>query len=156
MPEPGEAAKAQTLTCYLVVKDGRRALDFYTRAFGARELFRLTEPGGKIGHAEMTLGASVFMLAEEYPDFGALSPVSVGGSPVKFNIAVPDADVAVKRAVEAGATVLRPVTNEFYGYRSGAVMDPFGYTWFLAQHVEDVSPEEMQRRFEEVLTRAAR
>src|SRR5687768_12245888 len=154
MPEPGGAAKAQTLTCYLVVKDGRRALDFYARAFGARELFRLTEPRGKIGHAEMAVGESTFMLAEEYPDFGALSPVTIGGSPVKFNIAVPDADAAVKCAVDAGATVLRPVTNEFYGHRTGAVMDPFGYTWFLAQHVEDVSPEEMQRRFEQVLTGA--
>ncbi len=152
MPETGGAAKAQTMTCYLVVKDGRRALDFYARAFGARELFRLTEPGGKIGHAEMALGESTFMLAEEYPDFGALSPVSIGGSPVKFNVAVADADLAMKRAVDAGATVLRPVTNEFYGNRSGAVVDPFGYTWFVAQHVEDVSPQEMQRRFERALT----
>ena len=147
MTDPAAAAKAQTLTCYLVVKDGRRAMDFYSRAFGARELFRLTEPSGKIGHAEMILGESVFMLAEEYPDFGALSPVTIGGSPVKFNVAVPDADAAVQRAIEAGATELRPVKNEFYGHRTGAVMDPFGYTWFLAQHVEDVSPEEMQRRF---------
>jgi PhnB protein len=152
MPETGGAAKAQTMTCYLVVKDGRRALDFYARAFGARELFRLTEPGGKIGHAEMALGESTFMLAEEYPDFGALSPVSIGGSPVKFNVAVADADLALKRAVDAGATVLRPVTNEFYGSRTGAVVDPFGYTWFVAQQVEDVSPEEMQRRFERALT----
>jgi len=145
---PAAATTRQSLMCYLVVKDAARAIAFYERAFGAKELFRLTEPGGKVGHAEMTLGNSQFMLADEYPDFGALSPVSVGGSPVKMNIAVTDAKAALERATGAGATVLRPLTNEFYGDLTCAVVDPFGYTWFLAQQVEEVSPQEMQRRFE--------
>lgn len=155
MPEPGRAAKiSQTLTCHLVVKGAARAIDFYARAFGAVELFRLTEPGGKVGHAELRIGDSCLMLADEYPDFGAFSPVSIGGSPVKMHIAVADADAALQRAVDAGATVLRPVSNEFYGDRTCAVADPFGFSWFLAQRIEEVSPQEMQRRFTAMLQQA--
>jgi len=142
----------RTLNCYLVVRDGARAIDFYVRAFGARERFRLVEPSGKIGHAEIEVGDSVFMLADEYPDFGALSPGTIGGCPVKFLIYVDDADVAMKRAVMAGATEVRAVKDEFYGDRIGMVMDPFGYSWSLAARVEEVTPAEMQKRFTAVLS----
>lgn len=156
MPEPSTETQArQTATVYLVVKGASRAIEFYQQAFGASELFRLTEPGGKVGHAELRIGNSIFMLADEYPDFGALSPTTIGGSPAKMHLYVDNADVAVKRAVDAGATLLRPVTDEFYGDRGGMVADPFGFSWFLAQHIEDVSPKEMQRRFEVALKEGA-
>lgn len=152
MPDPGSKTQPrQTATVYLVVKGASGAIEFYQRAFGANELFRLTEPGGKVGHAELRIGNSTFMLADEYPDFGALSPTTIGGSPAKMHLYVDNADAAVKRAVDAGATLLRPVTDEFYGDRGGMVADPFGFSWFLAQHVEDVAPKEMQRRFEVAL-----
>jgi PhnB protein len=139
--------ESQTLTAYLTVKDAAKAIEFYQNAFGAAELFRLTEPGGKIGHAEVAVGNSVFMLSDEYPDFGALSPQTIGASPVKLHLAVPDADAAVERALNAGATLVRPVVDEFYGERTGMVADPFGYHWFIAAPKEVVSPEEMQRRW---------
>lgn len=132
---------------YLIVKEAAAAIEFYTRAFGAVELFRLTEPSGKIGHAELRFGETVVMLADEYPDFGALAPPSVGGSPVKMHLAVADADACFARAKAEGAVELRPLTNEFYGERSGLLVDPYGHSWFVSQHIEDVSPEEMQRRF---------
>lgn len=141
MPDP------KSVMVYLIVKNARSAIDFYQRAFGAVELFRLTEPSGKIGHAELRFGATVVMVADEYPDFGALAPPSIGGSPVKLHLAVDDADASFARAKAAGAVELRPLTNEFYGERSGLLVDPFGHSWFVSQHVEDVSPEEMQRRF---------
>jgi PhnB protein len=141
----------RTLNCHLVVREGLRALDFYIRAFGAREKFRLVEPSGKLGHAELEIGDSVFMLADEYPDFGALSPATIGGCPVKFQIYVDDAGAAMKRAVDAGATEVRAVKDEFYGDRVGMVADPFGYSWSFAQRIEEVSVEEMQKRFAAVL-----
>lgn len=136
-----------TPTAYLCVKDAARAIQFYAEAFGAREAFRLTGPTGKIGHAELAIGNSLIMLADEHPDFGALSPVSIGGSPVKFHLSVADADVAVEKAVKAGATLVRAVKDEFYGERTGMVADPFGYSWFLAATIEEVTPQEMQRRW---------
>ena len=139
----------QTVTPYLIVGDAQAAIAFYAQAFGAEEMFRLTEPdGGRIGHAELRIGNSVFMLADEHPEFGAQSPATLGGSPVKFHLAVDDADRAVERAVAAGATVLRPVQDQFYGERSGMVADPFGHAWFLASQTEAVRPDEMQRRYE--------
>lgn len=138
----------QTVSAYLVVQDCASAIDFYRRAFGAAEQYRLTGPGGKIGHAEIKIGESVIMLADEHPDFGALSPRSVGGSPVKLHLAVDDADAAMARAVDAGGTQLRAVQDQFYGERTGLVADPYGYSWFLAQHIETVSPQEMQRRWD--------
>ena len=139
--------RGQTVSAYFTVKDAPAALDFYARAFGAEELYRLTDPTGRIGHAEIRIGQSVMMLADEHPDFGALSPPTIGGSPVSFHIVVDDADGAVDRAVEAGAALLRPLQNEFYGMRSGMVADPFGYKWFIAQEIEAVDAEEMQRRY---------
>ena len=141
----------QTLRAHATVHDAKAALAFYAKAFGAVELFRLVEPSGRVGHAEIKIGDSVLMLNDEYPDFGAKSPASVGGSPVAFRIEVPDADAAVARAVKAGATVVRPVQDEFYGDRMGMVACPFGYRWSLATPKEEVSPAEMQKRWTKML-----
>ena len=135
-----------SVTPYLVVDDGARALEFYKRAFGAVELFRMEAPGGKIGHAEIKIGDSHVMLADEHPEMGARSPQSYGGSPVSLMVYVEDVDAVVNRAVEAGAKLVRPVANQFYGDRTGGVTDPFGHSWYVATHVEDVPPEELQAR----------
>jgi PhnB protein len=142
-PIPNEQ---QALSPYLIVKGAPIAIAFYTAAFGARELFRLTEPGGKVGHAELQIGQSRFMLADEYPDFGALSPITVGGSPVSMHLYVEDVDATAARATEAGATLIRPLTDEFFGDRTCMVTDPFGHKWHLATRKEEVSPSEMQKR----------
>lgn len=136
---------------YLTVKGAGEAIAFYERAFGAKEIFRLVGPDGKIGHAELALGTSRIMLSEEYPDFGALSPHTVGGCPMKMHLTVEDAEAAVARAVEAGAMLIRPVKVEFYGEKTGMVTDPFGFSWFLAELVERVTPEEMQRRWDAMM-----
>jgi len=137
----------QVLTPYLVVRNAAKAIEFYTEAFGAKEVFRLTEPQGKIGHAELRIGDSLLMLADEYPDFGALGPASIGGSPVTLHLYVEDVDRVVAGATSAGATLLRAVKDEFYGDRTGMIVDPFGHKWHIATHAEDVSPQEMQRRW---------
>jgi len=134
-----------TVTPYLIVNAGAKALDFYARAFGAIERLRI-DAGGKIGHAEITIGDSCIMLADEHPEIGALGPTTVGGSPVSLHLYVEDVDAAVARAVAAGATLVRPVADQFYGDRVGGVADPFGHRWFIATHKEDLSPEELQRR----------
>lgn len=134
------------LSPYLIVRDAAAAIDFYRDAFGAQERYRLQEPSGKIGHAELEIGGSRVMLADEYPDFGALSPTTIGGSPVALHLYVPNVDEAVQRAVAAGATVLQPLRDEFFGDRTATLTDPFGHRWQLAARKEDVSPEEMQRR----------
>jgi PhnB protein len=142
----------QTLRAHMTVHDAKAAIAFYVKAFGAVEAFRLVEPGsGKVGHAEIRIGDSILMLNDEYPDFGAKSPAATGGSPVAFHIQVADADKAVDRAVKAGATLVRPVQDQFYGDRSGMVACPFGYRWFLASTKEVVSPAEMQKRWSEML-----
>ena len=146
-----QRAPQQTLRAHATVHDAKAAIAFYVKAFGAVELFRLVEPAGRVGHAEIRIGDSVLMLNDEYPDFGAKSPASVGGSPVAFHIQVPDADAAVERAVKAGATVVRPVQDEFYGDRMGMVACPFGYRWSLATPKEQVSPAEMQKRWTRML-----
>jgi len=136
------------LAPYLIVKEAARAIAFYVEAFGARELYRLVDPAAKIGHAELEIAGAKVMLADEYPDFGALAPPTIGGSPVSLHLYVPDVDGAFARAVAAGATVLRPVTDEFFGDRTGTVTDPFGHRWQLATRKEAVSPQEMQRRMD--------
>ena len=141
----------QTLRAHMTVHDAKEAIAFYAKAFGATEAFRLTEPSGRIGHAEIQIGDSVLMLNDEYPDFGARSPAAIGGSPVAFHIQVPDADKAVDRAVKAGATLMREVQDQFYGDRSGMVACPFGYRWFLAAPKEVVTPAEMQKRWSKML-----
>ncbi|HVQ09197.1 MAG TPA: VOC family protein [Allosphingosinicella sp.] len=139
------------LTPYLIVKGAPAALDFYTRAFGAKEELRLTNPTGTIGHAHMTIGDSAFMLADEHPEFGALSPVTLGGSPITLHLTVADPDAAAQRAVDAGATLLRPVQDQFHGNRSGMVADPFGHKWALSAEIEKIDGEEMQRRYAELM-----
>ena len=141
-----------TVTSYFGVHDAPQAIEFYTKAFGAEEIFRLTEPSGKIGHAELRIGSSMVMLADEYPDFGSLSPSSLGGSPVTFQLSVEDPEAFLERATGAGATLLRPLKLEFHGHLQAMVADPFGYKWFISTRVDEVSPEEMQRRFSESFT----
>ena len=137
-----------TVTPYLIINGAAEALAFYHQAFGATEVVRMPAPGGKIGHAEIKIGDSHIMLADESLEMGARSPQSYGGSPVTIMLYVEDVDTVVGRAVFAGATLQRPVKDQFYGDRSGAVKDPFGHEWHIATHTEDVSPDEMNRRME--------
>ncbi len=133
-------------TPYLCVRGAASALEFYKKAFGATEVMRLAQPDGRVGHAEIRIGESVIMLADEFPEMGVRSPQSLGGSPVTIHFYVDDVDALAKQAVAAGATLQRPVADQFYGDRSGSLVDPFGHVWMIATHKEDVSPEEMQRR----------
>lgn len=139
-----------TVTPYLIVKGAAKALDFYKQAFGAQELFRLAGPGGRIMHAEIRIGDSPIMLADEAPEFLATSPETLGGTPVGFMIYVEDVDRSFRQAIDAGGKEIRPVVDQFYGDRSGTVMDPFGHKWTIGTHKEDVSPEEMQKRMEKM------
>jgi PhnB protein len=136
-----------TATPYLTVKGAAAAIEFYTRAFGAKETRRMAGPGGKVMHAEITIGNSIIMLSDEFPSHGALSPETLGGSSMFIVLCLDDVDARVQQALAAGATVLRPVENQFSGDRSGTVLDPFGHRWTLTTHIEDVSDEEMDRRF---------
>jgi PhnB protein len=134
-----------TVTPYIICKGAAKALDFYKAAFGAAEIMR-HEMGGMIGHAEVRIGDSIVMLADEFPQMGAVSPKTLGGTPCGLCIYLNDVDAAVDKAVKAGCTVERPLQNQFYGDRSATLLDPFGHKWTLTTHVEDVSPEEMKRR----------
>ena len=132
---------------YLCIKGAARAIDFYKQAFGGRETFaRITDATGRVGHAEIQIGTSTIMLADEHPEIGVVGPPTIGGSPVSFMINVPDVDATVSRAVAAGGTITRPVENRFYGHRNGEITDPFGYRWTLSTRVEDLSEEEIHRR----------
>jgi len=131
---------------YLIINGAARALDFYKKAFEATELFRLAGPDGKIGHAEIKLGDTVIMLADEHPDHDAHAPGHFGGSPVSLHVYVEDVDKVAGRAIAAGAKVKRPVADQFYGDRLGTLEDPFGHTWHVSTHLEDLSPEEIGRR----------
>jgi len=135
-----------SVTPYLIVRGGSDAIEFYKKAFGATELFRFPAPDGKVGHAEIKIGDSPIMLADEYPQMGYNSPQSIGGSPVSLMVYVDDVDTVFSRAIEAGATVKEAVQDKFYGDRIGSVVDPFGHVWHIATHKEDVSIEEMQQR----------
>ena len=137
-----------TATPYLIVSGADQAIDFYKKVFGASESFRMANPDGRIGHAEIRIGDSVIMLADEAPDAGYRSPRSIGGTAVSTMLYVEDADACFGRAVAAGAQVRRPLTDQFYGDRSGTVEDPFGHVWTIATHVEDVPAEGMERRME--------
>jgi PhnB protein len=134
------------VTPYLIVDGAARAIEFYKEAFGAEETFRMEGPGGRVGHAEIKIGDSHIMLADEHPEMGARGPRSFGGSPISLALYVEDVDATVSRAVEAGAKLTRPVANQFYGDRTGGLEDPFGHAWYVATHVEDVSEEEMKKR----------
>ena len=137
-----------SLTPYIAVKGAANAIAFYKKVFGAKEEFRLEDQDKRIGHAELSIGDGRLMLSDEYPDFGALAPPSIGGTPVKLHLYVADVDATMKKAQSAGATVLRAAHDQFYGDRSGMIADPFGHQWFLATRKENVSPQEMQKRFE--------
>lgn len=130
---------------YLICKNAEAAIDFYKRAFGAEEVMRLGQPG-MVGHCEMKVGKAAFMLADEFPDRGALSPQSIGGTPVSLYFYVNDVDAFCAKAVEQGLKVIRPVEDQFYGDRSGYFEDPFGHKWGIGTHKEDVTPEEMDAR----------
>ena len=136
----------QTVTPYLVIKGASAAIDYYKKVFGATERMRMDAPGGMIGHAELMIGGSTIMLADEFPDMGYRGPKAFGGSPVSLMLYVPNVDEVFKRAVDAGAKQLRPVADQFYGDRSGLFQDPYGHLWYVATHIEDVSDEEMMRR----------
>jgi len=137
-----------TVTPYLILNAAGEAITFYKRALGAEEDLRMEDPGDKVHHAEIKIGDSRIMLADEHPELQALSPKTVGGSPVSIHLYVEDVDGAVERAVAAGAKLIRPVADQFYGDRVGGIEDPFGYRWFIATHKEDVSIEEIRRRAE--------
>lgn len=137
-----------TATPYLIIKNAGAALDFYRRAFGAVELMRLVVPTGEVGHAEIRIGNSVIMLADEMPNMGFRSPSALGGSPVNILLYLENVDERFKQAVDAGAKVVRPLQDQFYGDRSATLEDPFGHVWTVATHIEDVSPEEINRRAE--------
>jgi PhnB protein len=135
-----------SVTPYLCCKDAAAAIEFYKKAFGATELVRMGDPSGKVGHAEIQIGDSHVMLADEFPEMGFLSPQSLGGSPVMMHLYVEDVDVTANKAVAAGAKVTRPVADQFYGDRGGQLQDPFGHKWYVATHTEDLSPEEIKKR----------
>jgi PhnB protein len=135
-----------TITPYLSVKGAAAAIEFYEKAFGATEVFRIMQPDGRVGHAEVNIGGAKFFLADEFPEIGFRSPESLGGSPINIHLDVADVDTSARRAVAAGATVVRAVADQFYGDRSGQFRDPFGYTWTLSTRKEEVSPDEMRRR----------
>lgn len=137
---------------YMAIKGARAAIDFYISAFGAEEVFALIDPAdGRIGHAEILLGGVTIMISDEYPDFGAIGPEALGGSPIKMQLYVEDADAMFAGAIAAGCTEIRPMKDQFFGDRSGMLVDPFGHTWTLATKVSDVSPREMQTRWNEAM-----
>ena len=135
-----------TVTPYLIIKGAADAIEFYKKAFGATELFRMPQPDGKIGHAEIKIGDSPIMLADEFPEMKYFSPKTLGGSAVSILIYVDDVDSVFTQAIAAGGEEQRPVEDKFYGDRGGSLVDPFGHIWHIATHTEDVSPEEMEKR----------
>jgi PhnB protein len=142
------------VTPYLICKNATKAIDFYKQALGARELMRFDAPGGSIGHAELMIGDSPIMLADEHPQMGFVGPQTLGGTPVSILLYVDDVDRIYGKAIAAGAKQMRPVQDQFYGDRSGTVVDPFGHVWTIATHKEDLSPAELQTRFAEFMKKA--
>jgi PhnB protein len=138
----------RSVSLYMCVADASAAIEFYREAFGAKELMRLTEPDGRVGHAEIQIGNAVVMISDEYPDYGTVSPQTIGGSSVKIHLDVTDVDTFAERAIAAGATLVRPIEDQFYGDRAGQIADPFGYTWIVATHQKDVPVEEMQKELD--------
>ena len=136
---------------YLCVDDATAAIAFYRDAFGATERFRLVEPGGRVGHAELIFGPTTIMLSDEFPEFGIRAPAAFGGTAVTIHLHVDDADAVIAHAVTAGATLERAAQDQFYGERSGSVHDPYGHRWLIGHSIETVTPEEMQRRYVDLL-----
>ncbi|TMJ77655.1 MAG: VOC family protein [Alphaproteobacteria bacterium] len=135
-----------SLSPYLIVRDGAAAIQFYQKVFGATLRMKLDAPGGRVGHAELEIGNSLVMLADEHREMGALAPTTIGGTPVGLHLYLEDVDAVATKAIAAGATLKRPVESQFYGDRLGSIIDPFGHLWHISTHVEDVSPEEIGRR----------
>lgn len=136
---------------YLIVGNAAQAIEFYSRAFGAREKFRLTEPSGRIGHAELDFNGAILMVADEYPEYGLVGPQTIGKTAVTIHLHVDNADEVIRRAVEAGARLEREPQDQFYGERSGSIYDPFGHRWSIGHSIEEISPAEMQRRYDELM-----
>lgn len=134
---------------YLRARDGNAAIEFYKAAFGATEKLRLVEPGGRLGHAELVFGDTIIMLSEEFPEYGIHAPDPDGRGTFAIHLHVDDADAMIATAVDLGATLVRPAADAFHGERSGTIRDPFGYDWIIGHSIEDVAPEEMQRRYSE-------
>ena len=145
----------QEVTPYLSIRGAAQAIEFYKNAFGAKELMRMPGPEGKLGHAEIRIGGSRVMLSDEYPPMEFLGPQSRGGTTVHLHVYVKNVDAVVERALGAGAKLVRPVENQFYGDRTGTVQDPFGHVWHLATHVEDVPPAELRKRAAEKAAKAS-
>jgi uncharacterized glyoxalase superfamily protein PhnB len=139
------------LFAYLHVSDAAKAIEFYTKTFDVSEKLRLTEPSGRIGHAELDFGGSTLMLSDEYPEYGIRGPKAIGATSVTLHIHVDDADAIIARAVAAGAELELEPQDQFYGERSGCIRDPFGHRWNIGHRIEDVTPEEMQRRYADAL-----
>jgi PhnB protein len=135
-----------SITPYLIIKGAAAAIDFYKTAFGATELMRMPQPDGRVGHAELKIGDSCIMMADEFPEMNTVGPKTLGNSTVGLLLYVDDVDGTVDRAVKLGAKIKKPVQDQFYGDRTGTIEDPFGHQWTVAVHKEDVSPEEMERR----------
>jgi PhnB protein len=146
MPVSPVPAGYHTVTPYLIISGAARAIEYYKRAFGATEIVRHGGPDGRIGHAEVKIGDSRIMLADEFPEMGVKSASSIGGTPVGLCIYVPNVDAVFAQAVEAGGKVERPLQDQFYGDRSGTLVDPFGHKWTIATHIEDVPPQELEKR----------
>lgn len=140
----------RTVSPYLAIKDAVEALEFYKKAFGATEIYRLMIPDGRLGHAEIRLGDSIVMLSDEFPEYGGKAPETLGGSPVSIHLYVEDVDAIFKRALAAGAKERKPLMDQFYGDRSGQLEDPFGHLWWVATHKVDITPEEMQKRVQAI------
>jgi PhnB protein len=139
-----------SVTPYLIIRGAAKAIDYYKQVFGATEIMRMPDPSGRIGHAELKIGDSPVMLADEFPEMGYLSPEGRGGTPVSLMLYVPDVDATVEKAVATGAKVVKAVADQFYGDRNGTITDPFGHVWTISTHKEDVSVEEMKRRMEKM------
>ena len=144
-----------SVTPYLFVKGAASAIDYYKNVFGAKERMRMPGPNGRIMHAELQIGDSIVMLADENPQMGAKSPETIGGTSSSLHVYVEDVDSTAKKAVSAGAKLVRPVKDEFYGDRIGTIIDPFGHMWSIATHIEDVSPEEMKKRMANAMSQSA-
>ena len=140
------------LFVYLRAKDANAAIDFYKRAFGATEKFRLVEPGGRLGHAELQFGEAIVMISDEFPEMDCFAPAPDAKSTFVVHLHVDDADAMIEQAVAAGAKLIRAPEDHFYGERSGTLRDPFGYVWLIGHAIEQVEPEEMQRRYTEMFT----
>jgi PhnB protein len=149
MEKPIKAADYGTVAVSLIVRDAKAAIDFYKKVFGAKHLYSLTMPGGAVAHGEFKIGDTLVMIADENPQWGNKSPQSLGGSPVTLNVMVENPDATAAKAEKAGAKVVSPVTDHFYGFRSGRLQDPFGHVWIVSKVNEELTPKEMQRRMDE-------